>query len=84
MSDWQNPSYTKDKKTYAKQNGESESPQLIQLEPIGVVSSPYQERFGTPRQPAYAVKINLRPSPLIKGLTMNKLYKTLKFFRIFG
>ncbi|HID37768.1 MAG TPA: tRNA (N6-threonylcarbamoyladenosine(37)-N6)-methyltransferase TrmO [Ghiorsea sp.] len=52
--DWRNPQHTKHEKTYAadKLQGEMES---VQLQPIGVVSSPYKERFATPRQPAYAV-----------------------------
>ncbi len=80
MSDWQNPSYSKDKKTYAKQSVEDESPQLIQLEPIGVVSSPYQERFATPRQPAYAVEDKPATITLNQGFNYEQALQDLETF----
>jgi len=54
---WRNPSHKKDVKTYAADaKGMGAEQQHISMQPIGVVNSPYQERFATPRQPAYAVE----------------------------
>ena len=51
---WRNPQYSKQAKTYtAKQK--QDLPSSFELQGIGVVTSPYQERFATPRQPAYAL-----------------------------
>jgi len=56
---WRNPTHQKDVKTYATDaTNEDVAQQGICLQPIGVVDSPYQERFATPRQPAYAVEDN--------------------------
>lgn len=55
--DWRNPEHQKDIKTYATDAKAADVAQpLITMQPIGVVNSPYQERFATPRQPAYAVE----------------------------
>ncbi len=39
----------------------------IAMRPIGVVHSPYQERFATPRQPAYAIEDNPAHIELYEG-----------------
>ena len=54
---WRDPAYKKASKDYASQTDKAaEALQPITLQPIGIVHSPYQERFATPRQPAYAVE----------------------------
>ncbi len=52
---WRDPKHKKENKSYAVDH-ENTLDSAISLQPIGVVHSPYQERFATPRQPAYAVR----------------------------
>jgi len=52
---WRDPKHKKEQKDYTSLTDKDESSSsLVQMNPIGVVHSPYQERFATPRQPAYA------------------------------
>ncbi|MDX8382248.1 MAG: tRNA (N6-threonylcarbamoyladenosine(37)-N6)-methyltransferase TrmO [Ghiorsea sp.] len=78
MSDWRNPQYQKEPKTYATQKlNQSE---IISLSPIGVVCSPYKERFATPRQPAYAVEDKPASITLAAGHNFEQALQDLESF----
>ncbi|MDQ7003771.1 MAG: tRNA (N6-threonylcarbamoyladenosine(37)-N6)-methyltransferase TrmO [Ghiorsea sp.] len=53
--DWRNPQHSKQVKSYTTDKQQNIS-SMFELQGIGVVASPYQERFATPRQPAYALE----------------------------
>ncbi len=78
---WRNPSYNKAVKNYAAQGDKSDlSLQSVSLTPIGVVHSPYQERFATPRQPAYAVDDVQATIELNKGNNFEQALQDLDTF----
>jgi tRNA-Thr(GGU) m(6)t(6)A37 methyltransferase TsaA len=52
----------------------------IALQPIGVVHSPYKERFATPRQPAYAVEDKTASIVLNKGVNLDLAMQDLETF----
>lgn len=53
---WRVPNPNKKVKSYTQQLDKADVLNTtISMQPIGIVHSPYQERFATPRQPAYAV-----------------------------
>jgi len=76
--DWRNPQHSKHKKTYASEL-ESASDRIT-LQAIGVVSSPYQERFATPRQPAYAVDAKPAMITLHQGFCYEQALQDLESF----
>jgi len=68
--DWRNPTYKKSEKDYADCTDKGDIASLnISLSPIGVVHSPYKERFATPRQPAYA--IGNKPAQIVLNAGFN-------------
>ena len=76
---WRNPSHKKDVKTYAAK-GVGVEQQHISMQPIGVVNSPYQERFATPRQPAYAVEDKVAKIVLNAGHNYEQALQDLQTF----
>jgi len=78
VSDWRNPEHQKEPKIYATQKlNQSE---IISLSPIGVVCSPYKERFATPRQPAYAVEDKPATITLTAGHNFEQALQDLESF----
>jgi len=79
MDDWRNPKHQKQVKTYAKDDKVISTAQL-NLTPIGVVHSPYTERFATPRQPAYAVENKPASIELFQGHNFEQALQDLETF----
>ena len=78
---WRNPTHQKDVKTYATgTKGDGVGEQHINMQPIGVVNSPYQERFATPRQPAYAVEDKSAKIVLDAGYNYEQALQDLQTF----
>jgi len=78
---WRAPVHKKAAKDYATTMGKEDAATLsISLEPIGVVHSPYQERFATPRQPAYAVEDQDAKISLNAGLNYEQALQNLETF----
>ncbi|MDX8387831.1 MAG: tRNA (N6-threonylcarbamoyladenosine(37)-N6)-methyltransferase TrmO [Ghiorsea sp.] len=78
---WRDPTHKKDVKDYAAHTDKSDvAAQSIQLSPIGVVHSPYTERFATPRQPAYAVEEMPARIELNKGFNYEQALQDLDSF----
>ena len=81
MADWKYPSRQKPKKHYAKACGQQEmAHEAITLSPIGVVQSPYTERFATPRQPAYAIDGQSATITLYQGQNFEQGLQDLESF----
>ncbi len=53
---------------------------FVQIQPIGVVASPYQERFATPRQPTYATQDTTATITLHKGQNFVQALQDLDTF----
>jgi len=83
---WRNPQPQKKPKNYAAQadatqvNNAASTQQNINLSPIGIVHSPYKERFGTPRQPAYAVQDAQATIKLNQGFNYEQALQDLDAF----
>jgi tRNA-Thr(GGU) m(6)t(6)A37 methyltransferase TsaA len=78
---WRDPDHKKDVKDYAAHTDKSDvAAQSIQLSPIGVVHSPYTERFATPRQPSYAVADVCARIELNKGYNYEQALQDLETF----
>ena len=81
MADWKNPTHQKPEKHYAKASDKQAlASDSIALSPIGVVQSPYTERFGTPRQPAYAVENKPATITLHQGQNFEQALQDLESF----
>jgi len=78
VNDWRNPQHQIEPKTYASQKHSEND--VISLTPIGVVSSPYKERFATPRQPAYAVEDKPATIILLAGHNYEQALQDLETF----
>jgi len=78
---WRQPSPNKPAKDYTKQADKAEvASTTVTLAPIGVVHSPYVERFGTPRQPSYAVTPVTGTIELNPGFNFEQALKDLDTF----
>ncbi len=81
MEDWKNPKYKKDAKRYtAGVDKDTSALAAIALQPIGIVHSPYKERFATPRQPAYAVEEKPGSIILNQGFNFNQALQNVDTF----
>jgi len=78
---WRDPNYTKEVKAYAAEVDKTDvATQCITMTPIGVVHSPYTERFATPRQPAYAVQDKTAKIVLHQGSNFEQALQDLETF----
>ena len=78
---WRNPEYKKAAKVYASEQDKTDTATTsIGLMPIGVVHSPYTERFATPRQPAYALEDKPARIELNKGHNFEQALQDLDTF----
>ena len=78
---WRDPVHKKALKDYAASSElTADAMSSIALTPIGVVRSPYQERFATPRQPAYALEEKPATIELVSGLNFEQALQDLDTF----
>ena len=78
---WRDPAHKKETKDYTKQADKSDISSIgITLSPIGVVHSPYTERFATPRQPSYAVEDKPARIELNQGHNFEQALQDLETF----
>ncbi len=76
---WRAPVHKKAVKDYAA-SAEVDALEPVSLHPIGVVRSPYKERFATPRQPAYAVEEKPATIELASGHNFEQALQDLETF----
>lgn len=78
---WRDPIHQKAVKDYTSEKDKAEvASQLISLSPVGVVHSPYTERFATPRQPAYAMDDKPATIVLNQGFNFEQALQDLETF----